>query len=168
MTGPTQPTPATPTNRPEDPVMADHQNEPDIHLTLERVIDAPVQRVYAAWTDPELLKQWLAPGDAVASRAVADTVVGGTFLIEMRGTDGQRWLARGVYREVAPLRRLVHTWRWEGSDIETLVTAEFEPESADTTRLTVTHARFAQDEARDQHGSSWASCLEKLRELCAA
>lgn len=148
--------------------MADHPNEPNIHLTLERVIDAPVQRVYAAWTDPELLKQWLAPGDAVASRAVADTVVGGTFLIEMRGTDGQRWLARGVYREVAPLRRLVHTWRWEGSDIETLVTAEFEPESADTTRLTVTHARFAQDEARDQHGSSWESCLEKLGELCAA
>ena len=59
-------------------------------------------------------------------------------------------------------------WRWEDSDIETLVTAEFEPESADTTRLTVTHARFAQDEARDQHGSSWASCLEKLGELCAA
>ena len=59
-------------------------------LTLRRVIDAPVQRVYAAWTDPELLKQWLAPGDAVASRAVADVAVGGTFLIEMRGTDGQR------------------------------------------------------------------------------
>ena len=31
-------------------------------LTLRRVIDAPVQRVYAAWTDPELLRQWLAPG----------------------------------------------------------------------------------------------------------
>ena len=77
MTGPNPPTPATRTNRPEDPVMADHQDEPNIHLTLERVIDAPVQRVYAAWTDPELLKQWLASGDAVASRAVADTVVGG-------------------------------------------------------------------------------------------
>ena len=88
-------------------------------LTLRRVIDAPVQRVYAAWTDPELLKQWLAPGNAVASRAVAHVAVGGTFLIEMRGTDGQRWLARGLYREVAPLRRLVHTWRWEGSDTET-------------------------------------------------
>ena len=76
-------------------------------LTLRRVIDAPVQRVYAAWTDPKLLRQGLAPGDAVAPRAVADVAVGGTFLIEMRGTDGQRWLARGVYREVAPLRRLV-------------------------------------------------------------
>lgn len=137
-------------------------------LTLRRVIDAPVQRVYAAWTDPELLRQWLAPGDAVASRAVADVAVGGTFLIEMRGTDGQRWLARGVYREVAPLRRLVHTWRWEGSDTETLVTVEFEPESADRTRLTLTHARFTQDEARDEHERSWADCLEKLRELCAA
>ena len=137
-------------------------------LTLRRLIDAPVQRVYAAWTEPELLRQWLAPGDAVASRAVADVAVGGTFLIEMRGSDGQRWLARGVYREVAPLRRLVHTWRWEGSDTETLVTIEFEPKSADRTRLTLTHARFAQDEARDEHERSWADCLEKLRELCAA
>jgi uncharacterized protein YndB with AHSA1/START domain len=148
--------------------MADHQNEPDIHLTLERVIDAPVQRVYAAWTDPELLKQWLAPGDAVASRAVADTVVGGTFLIEMRGTDGQRWLARGVYREVAPLRRLVHTWRWEGSDVESLVTVELEPESAGRTRLTLTHSRFASAEARDQHERGWAGCLAKLEALYAA
>ena len=89
--------------------MVEHQSEPNIHLTLRRVIDAPVQRVYAAWTDPELLRQWLAPGNAVASRAVADIAVGGAFRIEMRGTNGQRWLARGVYREVAPLRRLVHT-----------------------------------------------------------
>ena len=168
MTGPTQPTRATRTNNSEDSVMANHHEAPNVHLTLRRVIDAPVQRVYSAWTDPKLLKQWLAPGDAIASRAVADVAVGGTFLIEMRGTDGQRWLARGVYREVAPLRRLVHTWRWEGSDTETLVTVEFEPESADRTLLTLTHARFAQDEARDEHERSWADCLEKLSELCAA
>ena len=37
-----------------------------------------------------------------------------------------------------------------------------------TERLTLTHARFAQDEARDEHERSWVSCLEKLRELCAA
>ena len=132
------------------------------------MIDAPVQRVYAAWTDPELLKQWLAPGDAVASRAVAHVAVGGTFLIEMRGTDGQRRLARGTYREVEPLRRLVHTWRWEGSEVETLITVEFEPESPGRTRLTLTHARFAPGEAPDEHARSWASCLEKLMALCAA
>ena len=86
----------------------------------------------------------------------------------MLRTNGQRRLARGLYLEVAPLRRLVHTWRWDGCEIETLVTIEFEPESADRTRLTLTHTRFAQDEARDEHERSWADCLEKLRELCAA
>ena len=136
-------------------------------LTLRRVIDAPVERVYAAWTDPELLRRWLAPGDASVARAVAEVAVGGRFLIEMRGAEGRRWLVRGVYREVEPHRRLVHTWRWEGSDVETLVTVEFEPESADRTRLTLTHSRFAQDEARDEHERGWTGCLDKLERLCA-
>ena len=57
----------------------------------------------------------------------------------------------GVYREVVPNRRLVHTWRWEGSDVESLVTIELEPESAGATRLTLTNSRFADAEARDQH-----------------
>ena len=119
MTSPGRQTRTARKNSPEEPVMAEHQDEPDIRLTPRRVIDAPVQRVYAASTDPALLTRWLAPGDAGASRAVADVAVGGTFLIEMRGTDGQRWLARGTYREVEPLRRLVHTLRWEGSEVET-------------------------------------------------
>ena len=134
-------------------------------LTLRRVIEAPVERVYAAWTDPELLRRWLAPGHAAVARAVADVVVGGAFLIEMRGANGRRWLARGVYREVVPLRRLVHTWRWDGSSVETLVTVEFEPETPDTTRLTLTHSRFAEDEARQEHERGWTGCLAKLEEL---
>ena len=147
--------------------MAKRTVESNTHLTLHRVIDAPVERVYAAWTDPELLRRWLAPGDASVARAVAQVAVGGTLLIEMRGADGRRWLVRGVYREVAPFRRLVHTWCWEGSDVETLVTVEFEPESTDRTRLTLTHSRFAQDEARDEHERGWTGCLDKLEELCA-
>ena len=139
----------------------------NIHLTLRRVIDAPVERVYAAWTTPELLQRWFAPGDAVVTRVVADVAVGGTFLIEMRGADGQRWLVRGVYREVTPCSRLVHTWRWEGSDLETLVTVEFEAASTDTTRLTLTHSRFADDADRDNHQHGWNGCLGKLEELCA-
>ena len=79
-----------------------------------------------------MLRQWLAPGNAVASRAVADVAVGQDLLIEMLRTNGQRRLARGLYLEVAPLRRLVHTWRWDGCEIETLVTIEVEPKSADT------------------------------------
>ena len=52
--------------------MADRPNEPNIDLTPHRVIDAPVQTVNAAWTDPEALQRWPAFGDAVLVRAVAD------------------------------------------------------------------------------------------------
>ena len=138
-----------------------------IYLTLHRVIGAPVEAVYAAWTEPEMLSRWLAPGNATVVRAVAEVAVGGTFLVEMRGADGRRWLTRGQYREVVPNRRLVHTWRWEGSEVETLVTVEFEPESAGRTRLTLTHARFAEDEARDEHVRGWIGCLARLEALWA-
>ena len=141
--------------------------EQSIYLTLHRVIDAPVEAVYAAWTEPEMLRRWLAPGNATVVRAVAEVAVGGAFLVEMRGADGRRWLTRGVYRKVVPHRRLIHTWRWEGSEIETLVTVEFEPESDGRTRLTLTHSRFAEDEARDEHVRGWTGCLEKLEALWA-
>ena len=139
--------------------------EPSVYLTLHRTIAAPVEAVYAAWTEPEMLRRWLAPGDAEVVRAVAEPEAGGTFLIEMRGPDGRRWLTRGLYREVVPHRRLVHTWRWEGSEVETLVTVAFEPDPTGGTRLTLTHARFADDEARDEHERGWSGCLAKLEAL---
>ena len=51
--------------------------ERNIYLTLHRVIDAPVETVYAAWTEPEMLRHWLAPGNATVVRAVAEPEIGG-------------------------------------------------------------------------------------------
>ena len=142
--------------------MAEKTDKPNIYLSLHRDIDASVERVYAAWTDPESLRKWLAPGNAVVVRAVAEVAAGGTFLVEMRASDGRLWLTRGVYLEVVPFKRLVHTWCWEGSDVETQVTVEFERVSANKTRLKLTHSRFAQEEARDEHERGWEACLRNL------
>ena len=84
--------------------------EEDIYLVLRRTIDAPVETVYAAWTEPGTMCRWFAPGEMTVARAVAETETGGAFLVEMRGTDGSSHLTRGRYREVVPNRRLVHTW----------------------------------------------------------
>ena len=143
------------------------QDESDTYLTLQRTINAPVETVYAAWTDPELLRRWLAPEDAEVARAVAKVAVGGKFLIEMRGRDGRKWVVQGTYREVVANRRLVHTWCWQDSDVESLVTVEFESGSSGTTRLTLTHARFALAQARDNHRLGWMGCLAKLEALYA-
>ena len=148
--------------------MTDHRpDDKGIYLTLHRVIDAPVVTVYAAWTEPEQLRRWFAPDDAVVARAIAEVRVGGKFLIEMRGEDGAKWATQGLYREVVPNRRLVHTWCWEGSDEESLVTVEFEPGRSGTTRLTVTHSRFASSEARQNHELGWNGCLAKLEAMFA-
>ena len=148
--------------------MTEHRSDQcEISLTLHRTIDAPVETVYAAWTDPESMRRWFAPGDLSVARAVAEVQVGGAFLVEMRGVEGENHVTRGVYREVVPNRRLVHTWQWEGSDVESLVTVEFEPASEGATRLTLTHSRFADAEARDRHEAGWTGCLTKLEALHA-
>lgn len=150
-----------------DPEPPSADGERHIYLTLRRVIDAPVEAVYAAWTDPAILRRWLAPGDATVVRAVAEAVVDGVFLVDMRGVDGRKWLVRGRFREVVPCRRLVLSWCWEGTEIETLLTVRFEPDDAGRTCLTLTHSRFAQDEARDEHVRGWNGCLAKLEALWA-
>ena len=109
----------------------------------------------------------LRPATPSSCVVVAEVVVGGIFLVEMRGPDGRRWLTRGRYREVVPNRRLVHTWCWEGSGVESLVTVEFEPESAGSTFLTLKHSRFAGAEMRDEHERGWLGCLAKLDALYA-
>ena len=134
---------------------------------LHGTFDAPVESVYAAWTDPSVLARWFAPGEAVVLNAIADVAVGGRFLVEMRESDGRTSLVRGTYREVVHCRRISHTWRWEGSDVETLVTVEFEPASPGGTRLTLTHSGFPQDEDRDRHAGGWTACLANLNSFVA-
>ena len=148
-------------------VSANEMHESAISLTLNRLIDAPLDEVYASWTDPEVLKKWLAPGDAEVTIAATNVMVGGALHVEIRASDGTIWCIRGVYREVEPLRRLVHTWMWEGSDVESLVTVSFEPVAPGKTQLTLTHSRFEQRETRDEHVQGWSSCLSKLEALLA-
>jgi len=91
----------------------------DRELMLTRLINAPREKVYRAWTDPELLKQWFAPLPYTTPVAELDVRPGGANLIVMRGPDGKDMPNRGVYLEVVPNERLVftdaYTRAWEPS-----------------------------------------------------
>ena len=78
-------------------------------LVLTRAIAAPPSRVYQAWTDPALLKQWFTPAPWTVSSAETDVRPGGASLIVMRGPDGPEMPCHGVYLEVVPNQRLVIT-----------------------------------------------------------
>ena len=57
-------------------------------LVLERTLDAPVDLVWKAYTDPEHLKQWFAPKPYEISEIDLDLTPGGVFRIRMTGPDG--------------------------------------------------------------------------------
>jgi len=82
----------------------------DTHeLVLTRLIDAPRELLYRAWTDAEMLKQWFAPLPYTTPHAELDVRPGGSNLVVMAGPDGQEMPNRGVYLEVVPNEKIVFT-----------------------------------------------------------
>ena len=92
----------------------------DRELVLTRIIDAPREKVFRAWTDPELLKQWFAPLSYTTPVAALDVRPGGANMIVMRSPEGNDMPNRGVYLEVVENERPVftdaYTTAWEPSE----------------------------------------------------
>ncbi len=131
-------------------------------LRLTRAIPAPREVVFRAWTDPEALKRWWVPVEGMSVPAAeVDLRPGGRYRFTMRNAKGEDVHLSGVYREVRPPERLVYTWRWEGSEDETLVTVDFEA-TGGTTLLHLTHEQFRDDAVRDRHGIGWRGVLDRL------
>src|SRR3954468_21888453 len=87
----------------------------DRELVLTRLIDAPPDKLFRAWTDAELLKRWFAPLPYTTPVAELDVRPGGANFIVMRGPDGQDLPNRGIYLEVVPNRKLVFTDAYSGA-----------------------------------------------------
>jgi uncharacterized protein YndB with AHSA1/START domain len=149
-------------------------NDDPTVLHLERVLDAPPERIYAAWTDPALLRRWWAAAPGwTTPEATTDVRVGGAYRLSMRGTDGIVRTVVGEYLEVDPPRRLVYTWKWVSSEYPapddgvTVVSVDFIAEG--TATRVVLEQRDHHDEAgRDSHGRGWRGCLDSLERLLAA
>jgi len=147
----------------------------DRELVLTRLINAPRAKVYRAWTDPELLKQWFAPKPYTTPIVEIDVRPGGSAYFVMRGPDGKDLPNRGVYLEVVPNEKLVSTdayvKAWEPSEkpFMTLILT-FEDEGGKT-RYTarVRHWTVADREAHETMGfhEGWGLCTDQLEALVA-
>jgi len=83
--------------------------KPAFEIRLERIIDAPRERVWKAWTTPDQLAQWFAPKPFKLIVGKMDFCPGGRFKMAMRGPDGNDFPFAGTYREIVPPERLVWT-----------------------------------------------------------
>jgi len=132
-------------------------------LQLRRIIAAPREAVFDAWTEPELLRQWFGPPGGSAPRADMDVRVGGEYRIEMR-TDAGTCHVYGTYLEVERPARLVYTFCWEGLPVaiaDTQVTVELHVRGA-ATEVVLTHQRQPNAAAREFHAWGWSHCLTGL------
>jgi uncharacterized protein YndB with AHSA1/START domain len=83
-------------------------------IKVERVFDAPPERVFAAYTDPELIPQWWGPRGTTTTVEELDARTGGRWQFRTVGPDGREVVFRGVFREVEAPERISQTFEWDG------------------------------------------------------
>jgi uncharacterized protein YndB with AHSA1/START domain len=144
-------------------------------LILTRLIDAPREKLFRAWTEPELLKQWFTPRPWTTPVIETDVRPGGSSFVLMRGPDGTEFPNRGVYLEVVRNEKLVFTdaytaaWEPSGKPFMTVVLS-FEDEGGKT-RYTarVQHWTEADREEHEKMGfhDGWGKATDQLEALVA-
>jgi len=139
----------------------------EVHtLVVVRTIAAPAADVFVAWTDAELLAQWLAPGPLKVTHASADPRPGGTYRIVAVDPLGAEHVTTGEYREVTPPTRLVQTWVYHSHPIIeryfTMLSVDFRETGPESTELTIRQELLLSEMDREGNRMGWRLCLEKL------
>jgi uncharacterized protein YndB with AHSA1/START domain len=139
--------------------------KPAQELELSRELNAPRERAFAAWTDPDKAARWWVPQDCTLVSCKMDVRPGGGWHRRLRVPAGGIIAKWGEYREVVAPERLVFTYNTQYADgtvdPETLVTVTFE-DLGKRTRLTLRHERFWSEPARISHSGGWAGSLARL------
>jgi uncharacterized protein YndB with AHSA1/START domain len=123
-------------------------------VDVSREFDAPRELVFRAWTEPELLVQWLGPRRLEMVIEHYEVRDGGRWRYVHRDTDGTEHWFHGVFHGTPSPDRAVQTFEYEGApghvSMDTL-----ELEERDGRTIARTHSVFQSVEARDamvEHG----------------
>jgi uncharacterized protein YndB with AHSA1/START domain len=135
-------------------------------IVITREVAASCTLVFSVWTDARHLSSWFSPENVECRSFDADIRVGGAYRLHMVSQNGDH-IAFGEYKKIIPNQRLRFTWEREDTPaLSTLVTVDFE-DLGRTTRLTLTHEGFTDQEDAADHNEGWASLLEKFARLMA-
>lgn len=163
--------------------MAELNNRPETDETTKTVLIVrtfaiPLSKLWAAWTEEDLLKKWWGPKGFTCPHYDLDPKVGGSYLACMKADDGKEVWSTGTFREIKPERLLVYTDSFSDSDgniidaadvgmagnwpRELLITVDFETAGGNS-KLTLKHAGIPAP-MYDDCTDGWQSSLDKLEE----
>lgn len=134
---------------------------PKSHVVrMSRVYDADPERVFAAWTDPEVLRRWFVPEtNYVVDDVRVDLRPGGAYRIVMTDAGGRRLVLRGVYRVIEAPSKLVLTWAMNDEEESSLV-LRFRP-LGQSTEMILEH-EYAVEPGADRDHAAGFGCLARL------
>jgi uncharacterized protein YndB with AHSA1/START domain len=138
-------------------------SDPARSIRIERLIQAGLAEVFAAWTDPAVMARWLAPTGK--AEVEADLRVGGRFRVTMIADD-VRLEHTGEYLVIDPPRRLSFTWRSQYTGPEASVVDVTMTARGEGTLVVLSHERLPV-ETRASHQGGWAAILDRLATVLA-
>ena len=134
----------------------------DLSLMVEKTIKAPIERVFNAWLDPEMIKKFMVPMEGAFVRdAVVDARVGGQFAFVFMAGENEI-PHKGTYHEITPHSRLVFGWQSPHSADDSVVTLNFKAINDKETYVVLEQQKFLNDDAVASHKGGWTSILDTL------
>jgi uncharacterized protein YndB with AHSA1/START domain len=137
---------------------------PEFTLRLRHWFEAPRERVFAAWTNPEALKRWWCPPGWHPLEIEVNLQEGGRYIFSMQRESGAQVItAHGTFLTVKAPSQLVYTWEWDGMFADmpvTNVTVDFRAFNSGT------ELELRQEDLSlrvcAQHLSGWMDAFERL------
>ncbi|MFN2134656.1 MAG: SRPBCC domain-containing protein [Candidatus Promineifilaceae bacterium] len=152
-------------------------NVEDLTLTITRLFDAPVARVWHAWTDPQQIEAWFGPEGFQTRVDLQELKVGGRYIYVMIGPDGTEYPSEGAFLEIVPQEKIVATDEF-GENFEPpdpvelpsgMVTTTLFEDVNGRTKVTIQIAHPTLDDKRkhEEMGviAGWESTLDNLAGL---
>lgn len=123
-------------------------------INWEREFDAPAEAVFRAHQDPELIKQWVGPGEYVTDIEVYDFRTGGRWRYVQRNDAGEEYAFNGVFHMVRDNELAIQTFEYEGfPDVVSIESLAFEDLGDGRSRVRG-HSTYPSIESRDGMVSS--------------
>jgi uncharacterized protein YndB with AHSA1/START domain len=132
------------------------------NVTVTRLLSARRERVFEAWTRPDLMARWFFPGSGWQAQISSELRVGGRWQVVMRDAEGGQHLQFGEYREIVPPTRLVFTWSCPDLGVDSSVVTVELRDRAGQTELQLTHELPADPQVLRGHEEGWLGCLSNL------
>ncbi|MDD4975786.1 MAG: SRPBCC domain-containing protein [Bacteriovorax sp.] len=170
----------------ETTIKNDPTLKPEINLEkspivkVTRIFDAPIDFVWKAWSNEELMKQWWGPEGHTCPNAKIDFREGGKYVSAIKDLAGKVVWSSGIYKEIETYKKIVCTDHFSdengnpilASDVgmagdwpeDLLITIEFSNTHSGQTKMIIEHVGIPK-EMHDKCEESWNSSINKLQKL---